>query len=71
VTTSLPRIVISAGEPAGVGPDIVAQIAQRNWPAELIVIADPNLLSTRAEQLGLPLSLEDIDFNALPTCHKT
>ena len=58
-----PRIAITAGEPAGIGPDIVAMIAQQDWPAELVVIADPGLLRQRAQTLGLPLKLQEADFS--------
>ncbi|ALB61622.1 4-hydroxythreonine-4-phosphate dehydrogenase [Cronobacter condimenti 1330] len=52
-----PRVVITPGEPAGIGPDLVVELAQRAWPAQLVVCADPTLLTARAAQLGLPLSL--------------
>ncbi len=51
------RIGITPGEPAGIGPDLVVQLAQRSWPVELVVCADPAVLSQRAAQLGLPLTL--------------
>ena len=51
------RIVITPGEPAGVGPDLVAALAQQDWPVELVVCADPALLLERARQLNLPLQL--------------
>ncbi|BDM65544.1 4-hydroxythreonine-4-phosphate dehydrogenase [Shewanella sp. NFH-SH190041] len=55
---SIKRIAITPGEPAGIGPDLVVQLAQQAWPdAELIVCADPNLLQSRAKRLGLPLQL--------------
>ncbi|MFP3029152.1 MAG: 4-hydroxythreonine-4-phosphate dehydrogenase PdxA [Arsenophonus sp.] len=50
-------IVLTPGEPAGVGPDLLIQLAQKNWPVRLVVCADPNLLITRADQLGLELEL--------------
>lgn len=56
------RIAITPGEPAGIGPDITIQVAQLNWQAQLIVVADPLLLEQRAEILGLPLKLKE--FNA-------
>ncbi|WP_392439961.1 4-hydroxythreonine-4-phosphate dehydrogenase PdxA [Edwardsiella piscicida] len=59
------RIVITPGEPAGVGPDLIVQLAQRPWPAELVVCADPSLLEARARALGLPLTLRRYD-PALP-----
>jgi len=54
---STKRILVTPGEPAGIGPDIVIQIAQLPWPVELVAIADPDLLTQRAKQLGLPLRL--------------
>jgi 4-hydroxythreonine-4-phosphate dehydrogenase len=53
------RIVITPGEPAGVGPDLVTVLAQQDWPVELVVCADPALLLERAHQLALPLTLRD------------
>ncbi|MGI9291283.1 MAG: 4-hydroxythreonine-4-phosphate dehydrogenase PdxA, partial [Gammaproteobacteria bacterium] len=53
----LPRIAITPGEPAGIGPDLVIKIAQQPAEVALIAIADPDLLAKRAAQLGLPLKL--------------
>ncbi|MDF7761823.1 4-hydroxythreonine-4-phosphate dehydrogenase PdxA [Kosakonia cowanii] len=53
------RIVITPGEPAGIGPDLVVQLAQRDWPVELVVCSDATLLSDRAALLGLPLTLRE------------
>jgi 4-hydroxythreonine-4-phosphate dehydrogenase len=50
-------LAITAGEPAGIGPDLCVQTAQRSWPVPLVVVADPDLLSARAARLGLPLTL--------------
>lgn len=55
------RVVITPGEPAGIGPDLVVQLAQQDWPAELVVCADDTLLKNRAAMLGLPLSLQPYD----------
>ena len=47
------RIAITPGEPAGIGPDLCVAIAQHPPPeAELVVVADGELLRQRAEQLG-------------------
>lgn len=51
------RVAITPGEPAGIGPDLVVQLAQRSWPVELVVCADATLLQDRAALLGLPLTL--------------
>ena len=55
--TNISRVVITPGEPAGIGPDLVVALAQRDWPVELVVCASPELLLERAALLGLPLSL--------------
>ncbi len=62
----LPRIAITAGEPAGIGPDIVLMAAQYPWPAELVVIADPDMLQQRALTLGLPIDLQTYTPDLLP-----
>ncbi len=51
------RVVITPGEPAGIGPDLIVQLARQDWPVELVVCADPELLRTRAAALHLPLTL--------------
>lgn len=61
------RIALSVGEPAGVGPDLTVLAAQRERPYELVAYADPELLSQRAEQLGLPLTLEPCRLDTPPT----
>jgi len=62
----VPRILMTSGEPAGVGPDLVAQVAQQSWQAELSVIGDPELLVARATHLKLPLTLLPFDAKAKP-----
>ena len=50
-------LALTAGEPAGIGPELCVQIAQQAWPVPVIAIADPELLHQRADLLGLPLKL--------------
>ena len=57
-------IVITPGEPAGVGPDLLIHLAQMEWDVELVACADPDLLSARAKQLNLPLVLNDYTSGA-------
>lgn len=68
--TTIARIAITPGEPAGIGPDLVLKIAQQEWPSQLIVLADKQLLQTRAEALGLPISLIDFDPSMPTTMHQ-
>lgn len=57
----IPRIVITSGEPAGIGPDACVALAQRDWEADLVVAGDAELLAATAAALGLPLTLEHYD----------
>ncbi len=54
--TPLPRIAITPGEPAGIGPDLCAMLQQQQFAADITVIADRSLLASRAGQIGLPAS---------------
>ena len=51
----LPRLAVTPGEPAGIGPDLLVRLVQGPLPARLIAVADPDLLAARARALGLPL----------------
>ena len=53
-------IALTAGEPAGIGPDLCIQVAQRVWPVPLVVVADPDLLLARATTLGQTIALREI-----------
>jgi 4-hydroxythreonine-4-phosphate dehydrogenase len=66
----IPRIVITSGEPAGVGPDACVTLAQTAWEADLVVAADAGLLAGTAAALGLPLSIERYESSrpAKPHC---
>jgi 4-hydroxythreonine-4-phosphate dehydrogenase len=61
--STIPRIVLTAGEPAGIGPDLAIQFAEQYQDYELIVIADPALLWQRAEQLGRVIDFELVDLD--------
>lgn len=51
------KLAITPGEPAGIGPDLVIQMAQLEWDVQLVAFADPDMMQQRAAQLGLPLTL--------------
>ena len=55
----IPRIAITSGEPAGIGPDLCLMLAQQNIDADIIIIGDKDALAARAKQLN-------IDINLLP-----
>ena len=50
-------LVLTPGEPAGVGPDLLLTLAQDGFASPLIAIADPQMLAERATLLGFPLQI--------------
>ncbi|HKH20199.1 MAG TPA: hypothetical protein VKB53_04760, partial [Gammaproteobacteria bacterium] len=55
------RIAIAPGEPAGIGPDITLMLCKRAFDAELVAIADPDLIKARARLIGT--SVKVVSFN--------
>ncbi len=47
-----PRIAITTGEPAGIGPELCDALDAGVFDAELVLIGDPQLLGERARQTG-------------------
>jgi 4-hydroxythreonine-4-phosphate dehydrogenase len=66
----IPRIVITSGEPAGIGPDACVVLAQSNWQADIVVAADAEMLASTAHTLGLPLSIERYDPSRASASHR-
>ena len=52
-------LVITSGEPAGIGPELCVQLAASNPEMPLVVIADKSLLQQRAQQLGIALDIRE------------
>jgi 4-hydroxythreonine-4-phosphate dehydrogenase len=52
-----PTIAITAGEPAGIGPELIARVAERHdarpFAARLVVLGDEALLAARAQRIGV------------------
>ena len=57
-----PVIAVTSGEPAGIGPDICLRLAERTWPARLVILGDRQLMAQRAQGLG-------VDPDAVEVCH--
>lgn len=60
--TTRPRIAITVGEAAGIGAELLVKIAQINFNAQLIVLADAAQLEKVADLLSLPLTLTPINW---------
>ena len=65
MTGSSPTVAITAGEPAGIGPELIALLAlrqrERAFPARLVVMGDRALLAARAARIGLAPRYADYD----------
>ncbi len=46
------KIILSVGEPAGIGPDIVIDIAKHDFARTITALVDPALMDARARLLG-------------------
>lgn len=70
-------LAITAGEPAGIGPDLCVQLAVAPLETPFVVIADKSLLLQRAAQLGINLHVQDyaagqsisVQRSGLPVIH--
>lgn len=51
-SADLPVIAVTSGEPAGIGPDICLSLAERRFPARIVILGDRGLLEERAQRLG-------------------
>jgi 4-hydroxythreonine-4-phosphate dehydrogenase len=57
VSEKTPLIVVSSGEPAGIGPDISLSLAAQRFAARVAVLGDVELLRSRARLLGTRVEL--------------
>lgn len=69
---TLPRLAITPGEPAGVGPELLARIAAEDRTTPWVAIADGDLLVRAAHRCGIALSVnENLDAPSLDAGHLT
>jgi 4-hydroxythreonine-4-phosphate dehydrogenase len=62
----IPRIALTSGEPAGIGPELCLAIAREALDCDLVCLADRDLLAERAQQLSLPVTLQPYDDGVRP-----
>jgi 4-hydroxythreonine-4-phosphate dehydrogenase len=53
----IPRIALTSGEPAGIGPELCLALAAKELPCELVCFGDRALLEERARTLGIVVRL--------------
>lgn len=66
----LPRILLTMGEASGIGPELLVKVAQLEFEAQIVVLADPRLLKQVADELNTALQLTFIDWTRLPERHR-
>lgn len=54
-------IIITAGEPAGIGPELAILLAQKTKDKNLVICADKNMLVERAKMAGIELFINEYD----------
>ena len=59
MAADLPRLALTAGEPAGVGPELLVRLAATPLAAELVAITDRDLLQRAARRCGVAIELHD------------
>lgn len=57
--TAVVPIVVTAGEPAGIGPELCLALADTEWANDLVVIADIDMLKDRAKTLGRSIDIRE------------
>ncbi|MGC3963221.1 MAG: 4-hydroxythreonine-4-phosphate dehydrogenase PdxA [Rhodocyclaceae bacterium] len=55
--SATPVVAVTSGEPAGIGPELCAMLATREWPARLVVLGDRALIAERAAAIGLHIAV--------------
>lgn len=60
-TQALPRLAVTAGEPAGVGPELLIRLAATPLAANFVALGDRGLLLRAAERCRQPIELIDDD----------
>ncbi len=65
----LVRLALTAGEPAGIGPELLVRLAQREVGAALTAVCDPGLLRDVAHRAGLPIRILELDFHQNAAAH--
>jgi 4-hydroxythreonine-4-phosphate dehydrogenase len=58
---ALPRLAVTAGEPAGVGPELLIRLAATPLAANFVAVTDRGLLERAAARLGVAVALVDDD----------
>lgn len=54
-------MVITAGEPAGIGPELCLMVARSKYHADIVVVSDPDMLRSRAATTGIDVTITEVE----------
>ncbi|MEL7448813.1 MAG: 4-hydroxythreonine-4-phosphate dehydrogenase PdxA [Pseudomonadota bacterium] len=63
---ALPRLIITAGEPAGIGPELCLKAALKPLPARLVVAGDADLLQHTSDRLNIGVAVSRVEGDPPP-----
>ncbi len=66
MSTQIPVLAITSGEPAGIGPDLCAALPRREWPARLVVLGDREMIAARIHAVEPSLDIIDYTRDGAP-----
>ncbi len=64
------KLLLTSGEPSGIGPEQIIKLAQVDYNFEWVVLADQQLLKERAQLLGLPIIINSYQINQKSACNR-
>jgi len=63
-SVTLRPLVVTSGEPAGIGPELCLSLVDHDFPVPLVILGDKHLLADRARLLGR--NLDGLDIRHVP-----
>ena len=70
MTSPSKPLVVTAGDPAGIGPELCLQIAAAGGAPEFTIVSDTNMLRERAELVGIDVDIDRLNIVDVPFANK-
>jgi len=70
MSATLSRLAITPGEPGGIGPDLVLQLAQQSHDFQMVAIADLEMLKQRAAKLNIDIQFKEYQADSTRLKHQ-
>jgi 4-hydroxythreonine-4-phosphate dehydrogenase len=56
---SLPLVALTAGEPAGIGPDLCAILSREEFPGRIVILGDPEVIAARSRMRAIAFDVPE------------